>query len=212
MTSVVVVDYGAGNLLSVCRAFRHVGAEVVLASTAEQVAAAERLVLPGVGAFGAGMDALRARGLVEQLKAFAATGRPLLGICVGMQMLFEESEEFGRHEGLGLIPGRVSAIPPFRADGSRRRIPHIGWGSLMPVGAAGWEGSVLAGSKPSTAVYFVHSFMGVPKDPAHALAMCDHDGELVLAAVRHDNLTGCQFHPEKSGPAGLAMLENFLRA
>ena len=207
--SVSVVDFGAGNLLSVCRALDHCGASVVPVSTPEMILSAERLVLPGVGAFGACMTNLRQRGLDGPITAFAATGRPFLGICVGMQMLFDESDEFGRHAGLGLIPGRVEPIPATGADGRPHRIPHIGWNALRPAGD--WAETPLSGLAEGDAVYFIHSFAGCATDPSHRLAECDYDGVPLLAAVRRDNLTGCQFHPEKSGEAGLSVLGQFLR-
>ena len=125
--SVTVIDYGVGNLLSVSRALEHCGAQVDLADNPAQIARAHRLVLPGVGAFKDGMDGLRERALVEPIRQYASGGRPLLGICLGMQLLLDVSEEFGAHEGLGLIPGRVAAIPATTADGVPHKIPHIGW-------------------------------------------------------------------------------------
>ncbi|MBF0323938.1 MAG: imidazole glycerol phosphate synthase subunit HisH [Alphaproteobacteria bacterium] len=207
--AVTVVDFGAGNLRSVCQALDHCGATVARARTADQVMAADRLILPGVGAFGACFAGLRDQGLIEPLRAFAASGRPFLGICVGMQMMFDESLEFGLHPGLGLIPGRVEPVPPAGADGRAHRIPHIGWNALRPV--ADWAGTPLAAIVPGESVYFIHSFAGHASNPAHRLAECDYDGVPLLAAVRRDNLTGCQFHPEKSGPMGLRLLGEFLR-
>lgn len=212
MKKIVVVDFGAGNLLSVCRAFHHLGVEVTLATTPEAVLAADRLVLPGVGAFGACMSNLRASGLDAPVKAFAASGKPFLGICVGMQMLFDASEEFGENPGLGLVPGRVVPVPPVGTDGRPHRIPHVGWNRIQPPEGRAWAGTPLAAVRPGEAVYFVHSFMGVPVDPADALAFADYDGVPLLAAVRRGNLTGCQFHPEKSGLIGLAILGGFLDA
>lgn len=210
MPQVTLVDFGAGNLLSVHRAFSHLGAAVVLAATPEGIVGAERLVLPGVGAFGACMDNLRRNGFDQAVKMFVASGRPFLGICVGLQMLFDESEEFGLHAGLGLIPGRVTRIPGLGADGRPHKIPHIGWNRISPAGETKWAATPLANTQAGTSVYFVHSFAGQPRDPRHALAQCDYDGVAILAAARKDNMTGFQFHPEKSGPAGLAILSAFL--
>jgi glutamine amidotransferase len=207
---ITVVDFGAGNLLSVCRALRHVGAEVALASAPGDIVNAERLVLPGVGAFGACMKGLIDLGLVEPLRAFAATGRPFLGICVGQQLLFDQSDEFGHSAGLGLIPGRVIAIPREDDHGRVRRIPHIGWNALMmPESRSDWTGTLLAGINTSESAYFLHSFISQPKNAGHSLAVCDYNGISIVAAVQHENLTGCQFHPEKSGEVGLRMLANF---
>lgn len=209
MTRVVtVVDYGVGNLFSIARSIEKAGGEARLSTDPEEVAQAERLLLPGVGAFGACAAQLASAGMAEPVKAFAATGRPFLGICVGMQLLFDYSVEFGRHEGLGLIPGSVEAIP---ADG--RKVPHIGWNALR-LGPArnGWQGSIFEPLRPDAAsAYFVHSFAGHAASPADVLSVVDYEGVQVCAAVQRDNVTGVQFHPEKSGPVGLALLESYLR-
>jgi glutamine amidotransferase len=212
LIKVAVVNFGAGNLLSICRALRHLGAFVELADTPEAVAAADRLVLPGVGAFGACMTNLRQGGLDLAVKDFAATGRPFLGICVGLQMLFDESEEFGVHAGLGLIPGRVTRIPAEGIGGVPHKIPHIGWNTLRQPAGAVWERTPLAFTSEGTSVYFVHSFSGHPADERHALAFSDYNGVPILAAARRDNMTGVQFHPEKSGQAGLNILSAYLEA
>lgn len=206
---VTIVDYGVGNLLSVSRAVEAVGAVPELCSDPDGVAAAERLILPGVGAFGNGMDGLRARGLVEPLRAFAASGRPFLGICLGMQLMFERSHEFGLHDGLGLIPGEVVPIPATAADGTPHKVPHVGWSGLVADRA--WDGTLLDGRGEGEATYFVHSFMAAPADPADRLAHCLYDGRPLAAVVERGMLAGCQFHPEKSGPVGLAILTTFVR-
>ncbi|MBI4969578.1 MAG: imidazole glycerol phosphate synthase subunit HisH [Rhodospirillales bacterium] len=210
MTRVALTDFGSGNLLSVQRAFGHLGVPTDLAATGEAIMAAERLVLPGVGAFGACMAELKRRGLDRAVREFAASGRPLLGICVGLQMLFDESSEFGIHAGLGLIGGRVDRLPPTRADGLRHKIPQIGWNAIRPAPDADWSRTILANVSIGTCYYFVHSFAGRPREARHALANTDFNGHPVLAAVARDNLIGVQFHPEKSGPAGLRLLSAFL--
>ncbi len=207
---VVVVDYGFGNLLSVTRALAHVGAEVVQSSQAARIANADRLVLPGVGAFGNGMAELAARRLVEPIKRFAEKARPFLGICLGMQMMLNESEEFGRSSGLGLVPGRVVPVPPSGADGAAHKIPYIGWNRLQAAGANGWDGTILAGLPDDACGYFVHSFMAAPKSSRHRLADCDYNGRTLTASIASGSLYGCQFHPEKSGPVGLRILANFV--
>ena len=208
---VTVVDFGIGNLYSVQRAFETCGAAVEVTADSVRIAQAQRLVLPGVGAFADGMLGLRDRDLVGPLRDFAASGRPLLGICLGMQMLASVSEEFGLHEGLNLVPGRVLPLPPESKDGSRQKIPHIGWVPLMHAHHEGsWRGSVLEGSPNATDVYLVHSYSVVPSDAAHRLAVCMHGGHLLCAAIRRGNIHGLQFHPEKSGPAGLRMLSQFI--
>lgn len=210
--TVTIVDYGLGNLLSVRRGFEHCGAAVRVTASPDAVWRADRLILPGVGAFGDGMAKLCERGLDHAVREFVGSGRPLLGICLGMQMLFEDSDEFGRHAGLGLIAGRVTRIPSTCADGASRKVPHIGWSPIEPPADTGrpWTGTLLEGTAPDTAFYFVHSFTGVPGDPADRLADTDYLGARVSAVVARDAVLGTQFHPEKSGPAGLTVIRRFL--
>jgi glutamine amidotransferase len=206
-----IVDYGIGNLFSVTRAFEHVGAEVVLARDAASVAAAERLVLPGVGAFRSCVDALAAHGLVDAVKSYARCGGPMLGICVGMQMLFAQSNEFGITPGLALIPGEVRDIPRVGADGAPHKIPHIGWNDLRAPHGVQWNDTLLAGLTPGeAAVYFVHSYTAHPADESYRVADADYDGCRISAVVRSGAVYGCQFHPEKSGAVGLQVIRNFV--
>ena len=206
MKRVVVIDYGLGNLHSVVKALRHEGADVVVSESPAEVRSAERLVLPGVGAFADGMEGLRSRALVEPLLEFVATERPFLGICLGMQLLLSESSEFGRHAGLDIIAGKVELIP--RSE--ERKVPQIGWNRIVPT-TRGWAGTPLAPLASGTMVYFVHSYTAVPAHEDNRLADADHAGFRVSAAVRKDNVIGTQFHPEKSGAAGLVVLAEYLR-
>jgi glutamine amidotransferase len=209
--TVTVIDYGLGNLFSVSRAFEQIGAQVQLADSAQAIDSATHLVLPGVGAFQDGMAGLQERGLVGPLRRYGASGRPLVGICLGMQLLFHWSEEFGRTEGLGLIPGTVAAIPSTGADGRTHKIPHIGWNELrLPAGRASWAGTMLEAVSPGTAVYFVHSFSCVPSESRDRLADCEYDGRLICAAVQRGPISGFQFHPEKSGGKGLRILAGMI--
>lgn len=211
MSVVTVVDYGVGNLFSVSRALERCGAEVFLTDTVAGIDAAERLILPGVGAFADGMQGLRERGLVAPLQRYARSGRSLMGICLGMQMLLDYSQEFGNHEGLGIIPGSVVNVPALTPAGRLHKIPHIGWSGLQPsAGRPDWHGTVFEHTKPGSAAYFVHSYMAAPLDPLHRLADCDYNGVTVSAAIMRDAVVGCQFHPEKSGEVGLAVLARFL--
>ncbi len=201
MTRVALLDYGVGNVGSVRRAFERLGAEVVTTSDPALVADASRVVLPGVGAFAPARARLASSGLEEGLRAAVGRGARLLGLCLGFQLLFEASEEFGTTEGLGLLPGRVVPFPP------GVRVPHVGWNRLETEGAA--EGPLLSSLPRGTYVYFVHSFRPEDADPADVAAFCDHGGRFV-AAARRGNVWGCQFHPEKSSAAGRRILANFL--
>ena len=207
---VTIVDYGVGNLLSVRRALEHCGANVVVTSKPEQVAQAAKLVLPGVGAFDHAMGSLNDLGLIPAIQA-AAKRVPLLGICLGMQLLLEESDEFNKTKGLGIIPGRVVAIPRITVQGDKQKVPHIGWNSLI-TGALSWRDTLLSEVANGSAVYFVHSYMAVPADPTHRLADCVYGGHRITAILKADNVIACQFHPEKSGEVGLKILSGFINA
>ena len=207
---VTVIDYGVGNLLSVQRGFEHCGAKVTLTADPERILSAKRVVLPGVGAFENVMMVLDALNLVGVIREVGRRETPLLGICLGMQLLLEESEEFGITTGLGLIPGRVIPVPAQTLLGEAQKIPHIGWSALQPSGAPGrWNGTLLQDNHPGEAAYFVHSFMAVPTDSAHRIADCVYGGHLIPAAIGRNHITGCQFHPEKSGEVGLKILRRF---
>lgn len=207
---VTVIDYGVGNLLSVQRGFEHCGAKVIVTNDPMIILAATKLVLPGVGAFGNAMQALAALGLIEVIREVAQRGTPLLGICLGMQLLLEESEEFGLTAGLGLIPGRVIPVPTTALSGKIQKIPHIGWSALQPSDLSkGWNGTLLHDNKIGDAAYFVHSFMAFPADTVNRFADCEYGGHQVPAVIGREQITGCQFHPEKSGEVGLKILRRF---
>ncbi len=204
---ITIIDYGAGNLHSVTKAFAKLAADVEIVETPERIDEARCLVLPGVGAFGEGMEGLHKRGLIEPLRRYATSGRPLIGICLGAQLLMEESEEFGRHEGLGIVTGGVSLLPH-----SGVKIPHVGWCRIHPASDRAWQGCLLEETPIQTWTYFVHSFQCVPSDPRHACALADYGEHAITAAVRRDAVVGLQFHPEKSGTSGLAMLRTLLQS
>lgn len=210
--SVTIVDYGMCNLLNVVRAFEHCGAKVTVTEDPKDVATASRLVVPGVGAFGDSIKEVNVRGFGDALKAFSQSTKPMFGICVGMQMLFDVSEEFGEHAGLGILPGRVQAVPSVTKEGVPQRVPHIGWNHLVePEVGRSWCGTLLepmVGIHP--AVYFVHSFSAVPEVTLDCLADCVYGGHRICAAVQRDNLMASQFHPERSGEIGLGMIRQFL--
>ena len=208
---VTVIDYGVGNLLSVQRGLEQCGAHVTLTSDAEQILSASRIVLPGVGAFQNGMQALEQLGLIEVIQEIANRKIPLLGICLGMQLLLTESEEFGLTKGLGLIPGRVIPVPTHALNGETQKIPHIGWSSLRYSNIEKkWDGSVLHDNQPGSAAYFVHSFMAIPDLGEHRVADCVYGGHRVPAVIACNQISGCQFHPEKSGEVGLKVLRRFI--
>lgn len=211
--SVVVVDYGIGNVFSVCNALRQVGAQPQLTRDIPTILGAERVILPGVGAFARAMDALRAYGLDEVLGRYVESGRPFLGICIGMQVLMDYSSEFGQHSGLGFIAGHVERIPNVGTNGEPLHVPHISWGKIMPastISEGDWQSSPLAGDDGAQDFYFVHSYHAKPDDKSHLLSVVDHGGNKVTAAVRKGNVTGVQFHPERSGQAGLQLLQRFV--
>ena len=196
---IALIDHGVGNLRSVEKALAAVGANVVLTREADVIAAAEKIVLPGVGAFGDCMRGLHASNLVQLITQLAGE-RPFLGICVGMQMLFESSDEMGSHPGLGLLPGVVT-----RFTATDIRIPHTGWNQLEPTG----DHPLLAGIPAGSYAYFNHSYCCAPKDSADALAYTDYGGRFA-SVVGRGRMYGIQCHPEKSQQVGLQILRNFL--
>ena len=213
MNSVTVVDSGVVNLRNITRALEHVGGHVRIDKDPATVLKADRIVLPGVGAFASGMAELRSHHLDSALKEAALAGTPILGICLGMQLLLDWSEEDGRHSGLGLIPGGVVPVPSQAVDGSRaRKVPHIGWSALrFPPHRSHRDRTCLAQTRQGEYFYFVHSYMVIPKDPAAVLAQSEYEGLALNAAIALGSIIGLQFHPERSGPEGLKILERFVR-
>lgn len=202
-----LVDYGMGNLHSVAKALEKVGGKVELVKTPAELAAAERIVLPGVGAFRDCIATLQDSGLDVAIKDFIASGRPFLGICLGMQVLMDASLEFGQHRGLGLIPGVVKPFPEsFPEQGYK--IPHMGWNDVVL--SSQHEPHPVLAPLAGQQVYYVHSYYCQPENPAHILAACSYGSLPFAAAIGRDNIVAVQFHPEKSQKAGLAMLETFV--
>jgi glutamine amidotransferase len=195
-----VVDYGVGNRRSVEKALERVGARVALTGDHEALGAADGIVVPGVGAFVAAMTRLRAAGLDELVVARARAGTPVLGLCLGMQLLFEGSDEFGGDDGLGLLAGHVRAL----SVGAGLKVPHIGWNEVRFASAS----PLTEGLGASAAFYHVHSFAAEPEDPADVLGSGDYGGPFASVVAR-DSVFGAQFHPEKSSTAGLRLLRNF---
>ncbi len=198
----IIVDPGRGNLRSVQKALQTVGVQAVVTADPDVVRKADRVVLPGVGAFGDCMDTLRSTGLAEAVTEVVDQGRPYLGICLGMHVLFEGSEEFGRHAGMGWLPGSVQRL----TAGPGVKVPHMGWNRVTRP-KSHW---VLGPEGPGEHYYFVHSFHAVPA-PEAVGAWCDHGGAFAAAVVAGENVVAVQFHPEKSQADGLALLDRFAR-
>ncbi len=202
---IVIVDYGMGNLRSVQKGLEKVGSEAIISQDPAEVRAAEKIILPGVGAFGDAMKHLDERGLVQPLLEFARSGRPFLGICLGLQLLFDISYEEGEFSGLGIIPGKVVRFD-FRDVPAARgfKVPHMGWNQVR------WNSPcpLLAGLPSGTHFYFVHSYHVVPDDDSVSVGRCDY-GYTFTAMIQSGNIFATQFHPEKSQTAGLTILRNF---
>ena len=203
---IVVADYGRGNLYSIAQALRKLDVDPVISSDPVVMRQASRIVFPGVGSFADAMDGLRSRNLVTAIREAISTNTPLLGICVGCQLLLAAGEEFGEHEGLGIIPGRVRRLLDGNGLDADVRIPNVGWRSV--VGRS--DAPVVGELSESSPVYFVHSFAPFPDDAGHIGATCRLNGEDVPVAVHSGSAIGVQFHPEKSGPVGLDLLRRFL--
>jgi len=205
MTSITIIDYGMGNLRSVQKGFEQVGCQATVTSDPAVVSRAEKLVLPGVGAFRDCMRNLEAGGFVAPIRQHVATGRPFLGICLGLQLLFTESEEFGRHRGLDIIPGKVVRFPEgLQEGGETLKVPHMGWNRIAirrPV-------PLYRGVPDGSFVYFVHSYYVIPDDPAVVATETGY-GQTFCSSIWRDNVMATQFHPEKSQAIGLQMLRNF---
>ena len=199
---IAIVDYGVGNLFSLCSSLKSIGADVVVTPDEAVIRSAERIILPGVGAFADAAAKLRATGLDRVIIEEAAAGKEIMGICLGMQMLFDESHEYGVHKGLGLIPGRVIPMAGYIPEGLK--VPHIGWNPLL---LKGGHHPLLRYVKEGDCVYFVHSYFAADCDES-VIATAEYGRELT-AAVARGNVMGCQFHPEKSGGVGLSILKAF---
>jgi len=201
---IAIVDVCSGNLRSVERALARVGGDVQVVRDPDRVRNADKIVVPGQGAFGVFMRGLAERGLGDALREVIASGRPVLGICLGLQVLFDESEEQGPREGLGVVPGTVVRLRP---GDPKLKVPHIGWNAC----AQRRPDPLLAGIPDGAHFYFTHSFHAVPADPSVVVLEAEH-GIALTAAIRRHNVFACQFHPEKSQAAGLRLLENFVRS
>ena len=205
---IAILDYGLGNIRSIRNALIHQGGNPLVTRNEDDILEASGLILPGVGAFPHGMKNLNDYGLVPVIEKYVATGKPVMGICLGMQMLMEFSEEHHRCEGLGFISGGVKKLP-FQLS-EDKRLPHVGWKKIMPPIGNTWEEGILKSLSLDPFYYFVHSYAACPKFSENAYAWTEDGGMKFASAVRHGNVFGFQFHPEKSGLAGLVILRNFL--
>ena len=208
-----IVDYGLGNLRSVAKAFETLGHTVRFVHNGEEVLQSQLLVLPGVGSFADGMRGLAQRRLIEPIRSYAEQGRPLLGICLGMQLMMSYSEEYGYHRGLDLIPGTVASFQdPAQVCERSYHVPHVGWNEIYPAqGDNSWDDTILQDTVSQTDFYFVHSYKVMPEKRDHLLAATTYGGQVFCSVVRSGNLYGTQFHPERCGTEGLAILKNFTR-
>ena len=205
---IAVIDYGIGNVRSILSAFENQGANVFLTRDKNKILESDGVILPGVGAFSHGMDSLNKHGLVDIIKEYVESNKPFMGICLGMQMLFEESEEFGVTKGLGLISGKVVKLPT--KDSQNEKLPHVSWNELNS-GKIQWPNTVLENIKEGSDMYFVHSFVAQPNNESNVLSTTEYSGYNFCSSVKSGNIYGCQFHPEKSGKIGLKIVKNFIR-
>jgi glutamine amidotransferase len=210
-SKITIIDYGLGNLFNVQRALESVGASVLITDRPQDIFNADRLVLPGVGAFGEGMKGLKERNLLEPIYEYVGKQRPMLGICLGMQLMMEQSEELGVHRGLGLIKGKTIRFQEPKGP-TQFKIPHIGWNRLnAPESAANqWTSPILKGVAKNSYMYFLHSFHVVPSEPNVQIAQSQYGHDSFCAAFQKDHIFGFQPHPERSAETGLQIFRNFV--
>lgn len=208
MSTIAIIDYGLGNIRSIQNAIEKTGVDVCLTQDADKILIADGVVLPGVGAFKHGMEKLVEANLDTTLHQFVKTGKPLLGVCLGMQLLFDKSEEFGAAMGLGLIPGEVLRLETH--DMNCTKLPHIGWNELKHTVSSNWDRTILNDVNEADNFYFVHSYYVKPKNTKDILSTTIYSGFEYCSTVKYGNIYGCQYHPEKSALAGLSIMNNFV--
>ena len=206
--NIIVIDYGIGNIKSIKNAFEEVGVKVILSREEKDILNADGVVLPGVGAFSHGMNNLIKYNLVDIIKKYVKTDKPLLGICLGMQMMLEESEEFGITKGLGLIKGKVIKIP---VDHTKKvKLPHISL-NVIRTKNINWKNTILENIPKNSDMYFVHTFVAKPDNEDEVLSVTEYAGAEFCSSLKKENIYGCQFHPEKSSEQGLTIIKNFIK-
>lgn len=204
-----IVDYGMGNLFSIMNICQHVGLKAIKTSDRELIENSSAVILPGVGAFGDAMDVLQNLDLVRVLEDTVSSGKPFLGICLGMQLLMSESEEFGIHKGLNIIKGQVVKFPNINEKNDRVRVPHIGWNKIFLTNSSSAKNSILYNVHDEDFMYFVHSFFVTPEEKEVVITYTDYCGIRYCSGMQKNNLIAFQFHPEKSGPSGMQIFRNF---
>ncbi|MBI4838243.1 MAG: imidazole glycerol phosphate synthase subunit HisH [Nitrospirae bacterium] len=212
--TIQIIDYGLGNLHSLGKAMNYLGVKAENINRPSALGKTDGIIIPGVGAFGEGMTKLKERGFIEPLLEIASAGKPILGICLGMQFFFSFSLEFGMHRGLNLIKGRVVPLVDSGGNpaGDKLKIPHIGWKPLLKrADAVDWNNTILSKIKKNEEVYFIHSFACVPDNEKYILAYAEYGNSRFAAVVKKGNIYGCQFHPEKSRETGIKILREFVK-
>ncbi len=204
---IVVIDYKIGNTRSIMNALKQVGASPILSNDESVISGADGVVLPGVGAFSHGMENLQKYSLVHVIRNYAESNKLLLGICLGMQILFDSSEEFGETKGLGLIEGPICQIPI--QDSNNGRLPHVGWGEIQQHSVS-WDGTILKNIENYSDMYFAHRYVAVPDNGENVLSVTSYSNHQFCSSVKKGRIYGCQFHPEKSSEMGLKVLKNYV--
>lgn len=204
---IVIIDYDVGNVRSMINAFKKVGVHPILSNNEEEILSADGVILPGVGAFAHGMENLNKYNLVNILKKYTDTNKSFMGICLGMQMLLDESEEFGNTKGLGLIAGKVIKLPT--QNSSYEKLPHVSWNEIKEKNTQ-WNNTILNNVRQQSDMYFVHSFITKLDNEDEILSTTEYSDYEFCSSIKKDNIYGCQFHPEKSGEIGLKIIENFV--
>lgn len=206
MSKIAILDYGIGNVRSISNAIEKIGALPNITRNEKAILDSDALILPGVGAFAHGMNNLYSYQLANLIHKFVDSGKPFLGICLGMQLLLESSNEFGETKGLGLIKGNVNKLPAKKA-----KLPHVAWSAIKPPQPTRWNGTILENAKAEANFYFVHTFVAEPLNNTDVLSLTEFDGQNFCSSVHCENVYGVQFHPEKSGENGLRIFKDFLK-